>query len=210
MYLTGSDNRPDNYFLTAELARIKIFTFRILLATILTNLTRGQLMYLQLITLFFTFQISTLLALETTNVQASEKEIVKQMVQDDLEGKSTCFQGAIKEFSDTLKEDYGGRFSGDFELYVTPIGSSVYRFLDKYCEPARDGQRVCISTDKENYLVSVNFSAATPGTFEIENISFILAINTTNHLVLNSETFEILMHNLQVHQHCKRVELSMQ
>lgn len=126
--------------------------------------------------------------LETYSLMLAKRTEIQYYLQEearkDLDGKSSCFKGAVLKKSKKMEDDYGGRYSADVDITVAEAGETVYRYVSKYCNEAVNGQRICDSEDEYSYIVAARFSSATSGTLETEAIAFKVEKTVRNILVV--------------------------
>lgn len=123
---------------------------------------------------------------ELINQKAAIYDYVQTEVKKDLAGKKSCFKGAIRKKRNEMDNNYGGRFSPDAvpNINIAEGSSTQYRNMDKYCDDLGNGLQSCSTNDTAEYLVAIQFSASTTGTFEVESIDFRVAMASNSVLVI--------------------------
>lgn len=119
------------------------------------------------------------------------KAFLKNEIKKDLAGKKSCFKGALRKKRNDMDDNYGGRFSPDEapNLNVAEGSSTQYRYIDKYCDDLGNGLQSCASTDTSEYLVAIQFTASTTGTFEVESVDF-RVVNVHKSILIINDKFD--------------------
>jgi hypothetical protein len=170
---------------------------------------------------------SMILALTLSAISLNAySSIYEAEVQKDLAGEKSCFGGEIKKLHDEMEDTYGGRFSGSYEIAAQTVAEETYRYSSKYCGNILDSAfnvvdyddpngiyRQCDSTDTRKDIVTINFSAATSGTFELKGVAFIVDNEMNTELIVTRDASyqadedEIISEKYESSMKCRLINL---